>query len=271
VESQRAGLEAVSSLDDPVRGRLYEYVSGCAGPVSRDQAAAATGIGRGLAAYHLDKLVGLGLLTAAYRRPDGRTGRGAGRPAKVYSRSGREFAVTVPPREYELAARLLTRAVDADDTGTSRAALPDVARTHGAELGRRHRERRQAGTGERQAMESALREHGFEPWHDQAGTIWLRNCPFHRLAAEHRDLTCGMNLALIEGITAGLGAAGLCPALDPGPGRCCVVIATRQTAEHTTAGRTTPEHTTAEHTTAERAIADRATAGRAAAEREGPS
>ncbi len=251
MEYQRTGVEAVSGLDDPVRGRLYEYVSGCADPVSRDQAAAAAGIGRGLAAYHLDKLVGLGLLSATYQRPDGRTGRGAGRPAKVYSRSAREFAVTVPPREYELAARLLIRAVEADDTGTSRAALQDVARRHGAELGRSHRARRPVRAGERQAAESALREHGFEPWHDQAGTIWLRNCPFHRLAAEHRDLTCGMNLALVEGITAGLGAAGLCPALDPGPGRCCVVIGTCETAERPTAERATTEG--------------------AAAEREGPS
>jgi predicted ArsR family transcriptional regulator len=240
VEHQRTGLAAVSGLDDPVRGRLYEYVSGCAGPVSRDQAAAAAGIGRGLAAYHLDKLVGLGLLTASYQRPAGRTGRGAGRPAKVYSRSGREFAVTVPPREYELAARLLTRAVEADGTGTSRAALQAVARQCGAELGRSHRASRPVQAGERQAMESALREHGFEPWHDQAGTIWLRNCPFHRLAAEHRELTCGMNLALVEGITAGLSAIGLCPALDPGPGRCCVVIGTREAAQRETAEREGP-------------------------------
>jgi predicted ArsR family transcriptional regulator len=73
-----------------------------------------------------------------------------------------------------------------------------------------------------------LREHGFEPWHDQTGAIRLRNCPFHQLAAEHADLTCGMNLALIEGITAGIGATGLRPALDPAPGRCCVVIETDQ-------------------------------------------
>jgi len=33
-----------------------------------------------------------------------------------------------------------------------------------------------------------------------------------------------MNLALIEGLVAGLGANGLHPALDPQPGHCCVVI-----------------------------------------------
>jgi len=225
-----SGLAAVSGLGDQVRGRLYEFVSASAEPVGRDEAAAAAGIGRGLAAYHLDKLVGLGLLTASYQRPAGRGGRGAGRPAKVYSRSAAEFAVTVPPREYKLAARLLARAVEADGTGTSESALRAAARQCGAELGSSHRADRAGKAGERPAAEAALREHGFEPWHDQTGTIRLRNCPFHRLAAEHPDLTCGMNLAFIEGITAGLGASGLSPALDPGPGRCCVVIGTGEPA-----------------------------------------
>src|SRR6266516_1015740 len=225
-----SGLAAVSGLGDPVRGQLYEFVSGSASPVGREEAAAAAGIGRGLAAYHLDKLVGLGLLTASYQRPAGRGGRGAGRPAKVYSRSGREFAVTVPPREYELAARLLARAVEADGAGASQSALRAAARQCGAELGSRHRADGARKADTRQEIQAALREHGFEPWHDQTGTIRLRNCPFHQLAEKHPDLTCGMNLALIEGITAGLGATGLCPALDPGPGRCWVVIGTGEPA-----------------------------------------
>jgi predicted ArsR family transcriptional regulator len=218
-------LAALSSLDDPVRGRLYEFVSGRSEPVGRDEAAVAAGIGRPLAAYHLDRLVELGLLTASYQRPSGRGGPGAGRPAKMYARSGREFAVTVPPREYELAARLLAQAVESDRGGVSRAALHDAARRFGAELGRRSLASA-GGRGARQAMESALGEHGFEPWQDEDGTVRLRNCPFHQLAARHRELVCGMNLALIQGLVAGLGAAGMVPALDPGPGRCCVVIGT---------------------------------------------
>src|ERR1700735_188901 len=133
------GLSAVSSLDDPVRGRLYQAVAGSARPVGRDEAAAAVGVGRPLAAYHLDKLVELGLLTASYQRPPGRGGPGAGRPAKVYARSGGEFMVTVPPREYQLAARLLVQAVPADRSGRARAALHDAARQLGADLGERHR------------------------------------------------------------------------------------------------------------------------------------
>ena len=99
------------------------------------EAASAAGIGRALAVYHLDKLVESGLLTASYQRPPGRSGPGAGRPAKLYSRSDREFAVSVPPREYELAARLLVQAVEADPSNRSRTALAEAARRLGTELG----------------------------------------------------------------------------------------------------------------------------------------
>ena len=134
-----ADLASLSSLDDPVRGSLYEFVSGCGRPVGRDEAAAAVGIGRALAVYHLDKLVQAGLLSVTYQRLAGRSGPGAGRPAKLYTRSGREFAVSVPPREYELAAQLLVQAVGADQTGQTRAALDSAARQLGTQLAVRHR------------------------------------------------------------------------------------------------------------------------------------
>jgi len=210
-------LASLSSLDDPVRRRLYEVVRERTEPVGRDEAAAAAGVGRALAVYHLDKLVEAGLLTASYQRPPGRGGPGAGRPAKLYTRSDREFAVTVPPREYELAARLLIQAVESDSSGRSRTALLDAARRLGAELGSRFADG-DAG------LEEALAEHGYEPRRGHDDVIRLRNCPFHQLAEQHRDVTCGMNLGLIQGIVAGLGADGLRPVLDPRPGQCCVAI-----------------------------------------------
>ncbi|HEV2255642.1 MAG TPA: helix-turn-helix domain-containing protein [Streptosporangiaceae bacterium] len=214
-------LASLSSLDDPVRRRLYEVVRERAEPVGRDEAAAAAGVGRALAVYHLDKLVEAGLLTASYQRPPGRSGPGAGRPAKLYMRSDREFAVTVPPREYELAARLLVQAVEADPSGNSRAALLKAARRLGAELGSLFR----PGVA---GLDGALAGHGYEPRRGEDGVIRLRNCPFHQLAEHHREVVCGMNLGLIEGILAGLGAEGLRPVLDPQPGHCCVTIGADQ-------------------------------------------
>jgi predicted ArsR family transcriptional regulator len=225
-EEQRLAL--IRGLDDPVRRRLYDFVSACGEQVGRDEAAAATGIGRPLVAYHLDRLVSLGLLTADYRRPGGRTGPGAGRPAKVYTRSGSEFAVTVPPREYELAARLLVEAVESEPSGWALAGLRRAARRHGSEIGRAARGRLPArGGGQhsspREIMHATLAEHGFEPVTD-ADSISLRNCPFHPLAARHRDVVCAMNLALLDGVATGIGGSDLHPVLDPAPGRCCVVV-----------------------------------------------
>ena len=215
-----------------MRARLYQIVSAKPEPMGRDEAAAAAGIGRPLAAYHLDRLVELGLLTATYQRPGGRTGPGAGRPSKLYSRSGHEFAVTVPPREYELAAHLLAVAVEGDAAGCSRAALDQAARHYGARLACHSR----PGVSASQAVQTALAEHGFEPWRDEDGTIRLRNCPFHQLAALHPDLVCGMNRALIDGLIDGLGGPGMHAALVPGKGQCCVTITTGNPATDTTTG-----------------------------------
>src|SRR5918999_3156386 len=98
----RDELARLAALDEPVRRRLFAYVRSSPEPVSREEAADAVGISRSLAAYHLDKLAEQSLLTTGYRRPEGRTGPGAGRPAKVYVAQG-EVSVSVPPRDYELA------------------------------------------------------------------------------------------------------------------------------------------------------------------------
>src|ERR1700761_7827202 len=167
-------LASLSSLDDPVRRRLYEVVTRQRGPVGRDEAASGAGIGRALAVYHLDKLVESGLLAATYQRPPGRSGPGAGRPAKLYARADREFAVTVPPRSYELAARLLVHAVEADASGQSRAALGQAARRLGAEAGRGYRARAEgrgphgdidehSGTSRGDGVEDPLTDQGYEP------------------------------------------------------------------------------------------------------------
>jgi predicted ArsR family transcriptional regulator len=190
--------------------------------------------------YHLDKLVEAGLLTATYQRPPGRSGPGAGRPAKLYTRSDRVFAVTVPPREYELAARLLVQAVEADASGHSRTVLLEAARRLGAELvlaGGRDGELaghggadlgQNADRGQNAGLERTLAGHGYEPGRGEDGVIRLRNCPFHQLAEHHREVVCGMNLGLIEGVMAGLGTQGLRPVLDPRPGHCCVAIGADQ-------------------------------------------
>jgi predicted ArsR family transcriptional regulator len=212
----RNPLEALSALGDATRRRLYDHVSRQPRPVSRDEAAAAAGIGRTLAAYHLDRLAADGLLTTAFERRSGRTGPGAGRPAKLYARAEREIVVSVPPRDYHLAARLLADAAAADTAGHTRRALSAAADRLGHEIARE--------TAAATELEPLLRERGYEPFHDEQGVIRMRNCPFHAVAQRHPEIVCEMNLALLRGLVAGLDAPGLAATLEPGPARCCIAI-----------------------------------------------
>src|SRR5438477_3367219 len=88
-------LDRISGLGEPVRRALYRFVVGQAAPVSRDQAAAGVGIARHVAKFNLDRLVQDGLLQAEYRRPEGRGGPGAGRPAKRYRRAEGDLEVSL--------------------------------------------------------------------------------------------------------------------------------------------------------------------------------
>ncbi len=224
-------VTAVAALAEPARRVLYAFVAAQAEPVSRDQAAAGAGVARHVAKFHLDKLVEDGLLDFEYRRPPERRGPGAGRPAKVYRRSGREISVTLPARDYEFAGRVLARAVtDAErDAVPVSEALSRAARHEGRALGEAARRRagtRRGGAARRDAALGVLRRCGFEPRRGPDG-ISLGNCPFHALAQDFTDLVCGMNLDLMAGLLEGLGLGSLEARLDPAPGRCCVRLSDR--------------------------------------------
>jgi predicted ArsR family transcriptional regulator len=199
------GLESLASLAEPIRRTLYEFVAASRAPVSRDEAAEAVGMSRQVAAYHLDRLADDGLLAVMFRRRTGRVGPGAGRPSKLYCRSGQVYDVSIPPRRYELAARILLDA--AREGHLDSAALAEVARRTGREIGR-------AG------LEAALEETGYEP-EVEDGETRFHNCPFHVLRDRDRETTCGLNHALVEGMVEGTGAE-VAAVLAPEEGYCCV-------------------------------------------------
>ncbi|MFF8970336.1 helix-turn-helix transcriptional regulator [Streptomyces sp. NPDC014995] len=212
-DAPRPGISAVAALDEPTRRRLYDHVVRRPEPVSRDEAAAALGLARQTAAFHLDRLAEESLLDVVYERRSGRTGPGAGRPAKLYKRSAQQVTVSLPERHYELAGRLLAHAVEESEaTGEpARAVLHRTAHHLGEQLAGEH------STG----VVDLLERYGFEPRHD-GDAIVLGNCPFHALAREHTQTVCGMNLHLLRGVLQGLDEAGLQARLAPIPGHCCV-------------------------------------------------
>ena len=220
-------LMAIGALQEPVRRSLYRFVAGQRRDVSRDEAAQGVGIQRPLAAFHLDKLVEAGLLDVTFRRLTGRTGPGAGRPAKLYRRSSSEHSVSLPPRTYDLAARLLAEAVEESGDGPARESVTKVGRRFGRELGeqvaanlagRAGRDRRMA------ALAEALEAYGYEP-RREGRALRLANCPFHSLSESHRELVCGMNHSLLAGVLDGMAGGDLEARPDPRPGECCVTLA----------------------------------------------
>ncbi|KOG37089.1 transcriptional regulator [Streptomyces resistomycificus] len=212
-EVRDADVSAVAALDEPTRRRLYDHVVRQPGAVSRDEAAAALGLARQTAAFHLDRLADESLLDVVYERRSGRAGPGAGRPAKLYRRSAKQFAVSLPDRRYELAGRLLAQAVE--ESGATGEPVQQVLHRKAEELGT------QLGDMDGAGLLDLLERYGFEPRHDD-GAIVLANCPFHALAREHTRTVCGMNLHLLRGVLGGLGETGYEACLSPGPGRCCV-------------------------------------------------
>jgi len=218
VEERAAQLEAIALLAEPVRRHLYRYVVE-RGEVGREEAARALGISRALAAFHLDRMAAAGLLDVRYRRLTGRSGPGAGRPAKLYRRAATEFRVSLPERRYELLAGILAAGVRGAGDGE---ALREAARAAGAGLGERIR--RAGWRAGPKAVRRALAEEGFEPVEAGDGSVRLRNCPFEALARVDPDLVCRANLWFMEGLLEAAGLAGLVAELDPSPSGCCVVF-----------------------------------------------
>jgi predicted ArsR family transcriptional regulator len=206
-------VAAVSALDEPIRRALFRYVSRSDSPVGRDDAAEALGLPRSTAAFHLDRLAEEGLLAVEYKRLTGRTGPGSGRPAKLYRRAAGEVAVTLPERHYEFAGQLLLAAIEESArTGEPAGeALLRIAGETGRALG--------SGVG---SLKQVLEEYGYEPRSDRDGGIVLGNCPFHRLARQHTDVVCHVNLELLRGAAEGANDRRHTMVLDPGVGRCCV-------------------------------------------------
>lgn len=227
-------IDAIAVLQDPVRRRLYEYVAAQGREVGRNEAAEAAGVARTLAAHHLDKLTEAGLLESGSRRLTGRSGPGAGRPAKVYTRARAEWAVSLPARDYRTAAELLAEAAEQAglDTGLCAAARRRGEALRGSAApcgGLEEAMEMLAARGYEPHLEGAEGAEGTEGAEGAEGTtgpvarvIRMRNCPFHAVAERFPPLVCGMNLALLEGL---LGADGpLRARIDARPGECCVVV-----------------------------------------------
>ena len=204
---------AVTALSDVSRRALYDYVRRQDHPVSREEAGEAVTMSRGLAAFHLDKLVDVGLLRARYENPPDQP-RGPGRAPKVYEALDDGVTITIPERRYQLIAEILADAVANDPTDAGEAAQR-LAEDRGRELGTAMR---------RTGVLDVLTGLGFEPTQAGRRSVTLRNCPFHPLASRQTALVCGLNHAFLGGLLDGMRLTTMRAQLTPRPDTCCVEI-----------------------------------------------
>lgn len=212
-------VKSIATLDDDLRRSMFQFARRRPAGVNREQVAKEFGVSRKLAGFHLDRLADLGLLAFHYARPPGRSGPGAGRPAKVYRASESEIEVSVPARKYDLVGSLLVDTLrSSPDGGAARAR--SIAYGAGLDAGRRAREQRSA-KGSMASTTELIEDYGYEP--DTAGgEVSLKNCPFHALARQAPELVCTMNHGFLEGLVRGLGNDEIRVDLVPTPGQCCV-------------------------------------------------
>lgn len=215
-----ARASGIGALAEPVRRDLYLFVVAQPDPVSREQAGEGVGVPLHTAKFHLDRLVEEGLLEVEFRRLTGRTGPGAGRPAKLYRRSDRELSVSLPQRRYDLAGRILATAVDR--AGRQQVPVDSAVRDAARGEGLRAAGAERPGAGE-DRLTDVLVDHGYEPRRREDEVV-LANCPFDALVHEHTALVCGLNEQFVCGLLDGLGRDDLRACLDPEPGLCCVKL-----------------------------------------------
>lgn len=185
-------------LADERRRAIYLHVKGQHRAVTVNEVAEEFGIHRNAAKFHLDKLLDAGLLTADYRRLNGRRGPGAGRPSKLYSATDLEVTFTVPERHYDLLAHLLLQALtkDRDLEQVGEAFGQELAASLCSEL---------ATDDPFESVRLVLDRLGFQPHIDldEEGRAWVttENCPFGSVALGAPDAEiCRLDRAIVRGI-----------------------------------------------------------------------
>lgn len=208
----------LGALADPIRRALYRFVAEQPGAVSRDQAAEGIDVPRHTAKFHLDRLVEEGLLVTEFRRLTGRSGPGAGRPAKLYRRSRKEVTVSLPSRRYDLVGQVLA---DAVERGLDGVPIADALAQAADNAARIVIEAAEVTEGGLDGLREVLGQYGYEPRPTDDG-IRLGNCPYDRLAADHRDLICPLNRDFVARVAHELDCENVrAETVEPGAG-CCV-------------------------------------------------
>ena len=198
--------DLTSALGDPTRRAVYIAIRESSGAMNTAGIAELFDIHPNVARHHLDKLAADGYLDVTHRRPNGRTGPGAGRPAKYYTVSSKQIDVHFPRHRHDVLSDMLVRIIDriAPDN------IREVAEQIGVEVGREL-----AGeigspddTGYEGAVKAVVRAMtgiGFGVSSDVAGQrLLMSHCPFGETAAAHPEVVCSLDRGMVRGLMGSL-------------------------------------------------------------------
>lgn len=197
---------------DAIGGRelrtTLRYVRGSHAPVTADDTAVALGVHRSVARARLERLARSGVLVTSFERRSGRSGPGAGRPAKLYAAAPETQALEFPPRRFPaLVARLLDEVPRDDREHALRRAGEDFGRELARAAGLRRTSRRDEAL---ERMCAAVRSLGFqaalERVEGDVAVIATPTCPLRPLVAERSEaahIDRGMWAGLVEGALSG--------------------------------------------------------------------
>src|SRR5437764_8090664 len=129
-------MHRLDAIGDQELGETLVYTRARPLPVTADEVAAAHGVHRNVARGRLERLADAGLLIRSFERRTGRTGPGAGRPAKTYRVAPELSAIEFPERRYE---QLIGLVVDALPERARRDRLREIGIAFGRELAREAR------------------------------------------------------------------------------------------------------------------------------------
>ncbi len=194
-----------AALGDPTRRQVFFAVRSSGGDRSKDEISASLGIDRRLAGFHLDKLLQYGFLAAEFRREPGRSGPGAGRPAKRYRLADADVLMALPERHYDLLATLLLRA--SREKGGDQRALERVGYEFGFEVGVAEiaAGRTAPGASLNEAMAGMARllsRYGFGARAEGGDSLRACACPFEELAFDDPERICGLDRSIWRGMLA---------------------------------------------------------------------
>src|SRR5438477_10180883 len=129
-------MHRLDSIGDRGLRETLLFARAQAMPVTADEVASAQQIHRNVARGRLERLADAGLLLPSFERRTGRTGPGAGRPAKTYRVAPELSAIEFPERRYE---QLIGLVADALPERGRRDRLREIGIAFGRELAREAR------------------------------------------------------------------------------------------------------------------------------------